>query len=75
MNLRCLVITGMLAIMFASGCSTTSTGPAVDDDDKVYVTGSRIPRSDRSSAGTKSTSDPDQIRTMMQPRTVGTSSN
>jgi len=53
----------------------TSTGPAVDNDDKVYVTGSRIPRNDPSSSGVKATEDPDVIRSIMRPRSVGGGGN
>ena len=75
MNPRHLVIAGALAVTFAGGCSTTSTGPAVDNDDKVYVTGSRIPRNDPSSSGVKATEDPDVIRSIMRPRSVGGGGN
>jgi len=75
MNPRFLVIAGALAVTCAGGCSTTGTSPAVDDDEKVFVTGSRIPKSDRSSAGAKTTSDPDQIRSMMKPQTAGGGGN
>jgi hypothetical protein len=33
-------------IASAAGCATTERQAAVDDDDKVYVTGSRIPVKD-----------------------------
>ena len=71
MNPRFLVLAGAIAVGCAGGCSTTGTGPAVDDDDKVYVTGSRIPKTDRGSAGVKATDDQDAIRSMMKPPISG----
>jgi hypothetical protein len=44
-----------LAAMLVAGCSTTNTqSAATDDEDKVTVTGSRIPVKDRTAA-TKTT--------------------
>jgi hypothetical protein len=42
MNARALLVAAA-GIVFAAGCATTEKQAAVDDDDRVYVTGSRIP--------------------------------
>ena len=42
-----------------------------DDDEKVTVTGSRIPRKDRNAAGVKSTTDKNAIKDMMKPNAGG----
>ena len=42
MNGRALLVAAV-GIAFAAGCATTERQAATDDDDKVYVTGSRIP--------------------------------
>jgi hypothetical protein len=43
------VLIAALGATLAAGCSTTSTTSAMaDDDDKMYVTGSRIPFKDTS---------------------------
>jgi hypothetical protein len=61
-----LILATALAATLSAGCSTTGT-QATDDDDKVYVTGSRISRNDRAAAGVTSTTDKNQINDMMRP--------
>jgi hypothetical protein len=75
MKRRCLVLAGALAATFASGCATQSAAPPVAEEDKYYVTGSRIPRSDRASSGVKSTSDQSDIRSILRASPPGTSGN
>ena len=67
------VLLAALGASLVAGCSTTPTksAAAVDDDEKVTVTGSRIPRNDRNAAGVKSTSDTNAIRDMMKPNAGG----
>ena len=61
-----------LATTLIAGCSTNRPPTtATDDDEKVVVTGSRIPRSDRNATGVKSTSDSNAIRDMMKPTPGG----
>ena len=60
-----LILATAFAATLSAGCSTTGT-QAMDDDDKVYVTGSRIPRNDRAAAGVTSTEDKNQIQDMMR---------
>lgn len=53
-----------------AGCATNNSktaSTAPDDEEKVMVTGSRIPRSDRNAAGLKGTSDKNAITDMMRP--------
>jgi hypothetical protein len=57
------VFLAALGATLMAGCSTNNTRTAaIDDDDKTYVTGSRIPVKDGSSA--KSTSDKKDIDDM-----------
>ena len=66
------VILAALGASLLAGCSTNNTKTAaVDDDEKVTVTGSRIPRNDRNAAGVKSTSDTNAIKDMMKPNAGG----
>jgi uncharacterized lipoprotein len=61
-----------LGASLVAGCSTNNTKTAAaDDDEKVTVTGSRIPRNDRNAAGVKSTSDTNAIKDMMKPNPGG----
>jgi len=61
-----------LGATLVAGCSTNTTKTAAaDDDEKVTVTGSRIPRSDRNAAGVKSSSDTNAIKDMMRPNAGG----
>ena len=65
---RYLLLAALGAALVA-GCATnpnTKTA-ATDDEDKVTVTGSRIPRGDRNAAGLKSTGDKNSITDMMRP--------
>ena len=65
MNRYGLVLAAAFAATLAAGCSTSGT-QAADDDDKVYVTGSRIPRNDRAAAGLKTTEDQNAIKDMVR---------
>jgi hypothetical protein len=66
------VLLAALGTSLVAGCSTNNTkSAAVDDDDKMVVTGSRIPRSDRNAAGVKSTGDTNAIKDMMRPNPGG----
>ena len=57
-----------VAATLIAGCSTNRPpSTATDDDEKVVVTGSRIPRSDRSATGVTSTNDSNAIHDMMKP--------
>lgn len=60
-----LLLATALAATVTTGCSTTGS-QATDDDDKVYVTGSRIPRNDRAAAGVKTTEDKNSITDMLR---------
>jgi hypothetical protein len=75
MNRRCLILAAALAATFAGGCATQSAAPPVDEEDKFYVTGSRIPRTDRASSGVKATSDQNDIRGILRAPPPGTSGN
>ena len=51
LTMKHYVYLAALAAMLVAGCSTTNTqSAATDDEDKVTVTGSRIPVKDRSAA-------------------------
>ena len=66
---RYLLLAALGAALVA-GCATnpnTKTAATTDDDEKVTVTGSRIPRNDRNAAGLKGTSDKNSISDMMRP--------
>jgi hypothetical protein len=67
---RYLLLAALGAVLVA-GCATnntkTASKAATDDDEKVSVTGSRIPRNDRNAAGLKGTSDKNAITDMMRP--------
>ena len=65
------VLLAALCATLAAGCESTSTQRPLDDDEKVYVTGSRIPRSDRVGSGVKSTSDQQDIRGILNPPASG----
>ena len=72
--MRCTtIIFAVVAATLFAGCSSTpNSARATSDDDKVYTTGSRIPRS---AAGTVTTTeDKNQIRDAVrpQPATGGT---
>ena len=72
--MRCAAILGaVVAATFFAGCSSTETKTATNNDDKVYVTGSRLPRSSASTV--TATEDKNQIHDAMrpQPATGGTS--
>ena len=65
---RYLLLAALGAALVA-GCATnpnTKTA-ATDDEEKVTVTGSQIPRGDRNAAGLKGTSDKNSITDMMRP--------
>jgi hypothetical protein len=64
MNSSRTIFAVALAASFATGCATPTSNPPVDIDDKIYVTGSRIPKSDRSYSGVRTTGDPNDIRDM-----------
>ena len=70
-----IVLLAALCATLAVGCESTSTQRATDNEDKVYVTGSRIPRNDRNSSGVKSTSDQKSISDMMKPPASGRPGN
>ena len=65
---RYLLLAALGAVLVA-GCATNpnTKATATDDEEKVTVTGSRIPRGDRNAAGLKSTGDKDSITDMMRP--------
>ena len=67
---RVLLLAAFGAVV-VTGCATnnpkTASTAATDDDEKVMVTGSRIPRNDRNAAGLKGTSDKNSITDMMRP--------
>jgi hypothetical protein len=51
MKLKRFVFLAVLGAMLAAGCSTNNTkSSATDDDDKTYVTGSRLPVKDGSTS-------------------------
>ena len=56
-----------IAVAFAAGCASVATQPAEPQQDKGYVTGSRLPSRDRdSSASVKSIENKQGIDDMMQ---------
>ena len=62
------VLLAALGAALVAGCATNNTKTAAtDDDEKVTVTGSRIPRGDRNAPGLKGTSDKNSITDMMRP--------
>ena len=65
-----LLLAAFGAVLVA-GCATnntkTASTAATDDEEKVTVTGSRIPRNDRNAPGLKGTSDKNSITDMMRP--------
>jgi len=73
MIMKQYVLLAALGAVLVAGCATNNTTKTAtaDDDDKVTVTGSRIPRNDRNAAGVKSTSDTNAIKDMMKPNAGG----
>jgi hypothetical protein len=65
MNRQRTMLAAALAAWLTGGCATPTPTTHTDVDDKVYVTGSRIPKSDRSYSGVRATSDKNDINTMM----------
>jgi len=65
---RYLLLAALGAVTVAGCAANPNTKTAAtDDDEKVTVTGSRIPRNDRNAAGLKGTSDRNSITDMMRP--------
>ena len=64
---QCTVLLAVAGILLVAGCASTDRQTA-SDDDKVYVTGSRIPVKDRSTVLT--TTDRNAIDDMMRHRSV-----
>ncbi len=60
-----LILATAVAATLSAGCSTTGNNAAADDE-KVSVTGSHIPRADRTSAGVRSTENKNDISDMMR---------
>jgi len=77
MNRYGLMIAGACAAMLAAGCATNSgTQKASDDEDKVYVTGSRIPVKGSAHGTVSVNSDRKSIDDMMRrPGSAGSSAN
>ena len=66
-----LLATAIVATL-AAGCATNSnSNSAANDDDKLVVTGSRIPVKDSATGNVKATSDKNTINDMMRPNTTG----
>jgi hypothetical protein len=62
------VAPAIVTALVVAGCASTNRDTPSFDDDKVYVTGSRIPVRDRSTVLT--TSDRNAIDDMMRHRTI-----
>ena len=78
MNRYELMIAAAFAAMLAGGCATSNnTQKAADDEDKLYVTGSRIPVKNGSVQGPVTVnSDRKSIDDMVRrPGTAGASAN
>ena len=71
MNRHGLIIAAAVAATFAAGCASTNTQNATTDDEKVYVTGSRIAVKDRVHGNVGATTDQNAIRDMMRPAATG----
>ena len=68
-----LGIAAALAATLAGGCAAPNDTQKTADEDKVYVTGSRIPVKDKQSAGSvHSTTDRRAIEETVRPPTAGT---
>jgi hypothetical protein len=76
MNRQGLVIAAAVATTLAAGCASTNTQNRASDDEKTYVTGSRIPVKDAVYGNVQGTGDRKSIEDMVRrPGTVGNSSN
>ncbi len=77
MNRHGLVIAAALAVTLAAGCASTNTNQnRASEDEKTYVTGSRIPVKDKATGSVSATTDRRAIEDMIRrPGTAGTSSN
>ena len=63
-----LIIAAAFAATLAGGCAAPNgTQRAADDEDKVYVTGSRIPVKESPHTGVKAMTDRRAIEDMMRP--------
>lgn len=63
---RIHLLVAVLGIAFVAGCASTEKQAALQDDEKTYVTGSRIPVKDKSSLpNASSVSDKKDINEMM----------
>ena len=65
-----LLATALVATL-AAGCATNGTSSASNDDDKVIVTGSRIPVKDSVHGSVQATSDKNTINDMRRPAAAG----
>jgi hypothetical protein len=55
-----------LATTFVAGCATPPAGVPVAQDDKTYVTGSRLPARDGDSSASTNSANTQDINDMMQ---------
>ena len=62
---RIHLLVAVLGIAFVSGCASTDKQAALQDDDKTYVTGSRIPVKDTSHPNVSAVTDKKDINEMM----------
>jgi len=66
-----LLATALVATL-AAGCATNETSnSAANDDDKLVVTGSRIPVKSAATGNVQVNSDKNAINDMMRPNTTG----
>ncbi len=77
MNRHGLMIAAACAAVIASGCATSTGSQKADDEEKTYVTGSRIPVKNGNVQGTVSVNaDRKSIDDMVRrPGTAGSSAN
>jgi hypothetical protein len=66
MNRHGVIIAGAFLTALAAGCSSTGTPMAADPDDKVYVTGSRLPVKGTAAQSVKTTTDRNTIEDIVR---------
>lgn len=68
MNRHGLIIAAGVAATLAAGCASTDNQKRVSEDEKTYVTGSRIPVKESPNTGVKAITDRQSIEDMVRPR-------
>jgi hypothetical protein len=71
MNRHGLVIAAAVGATLAAGCASTATQNRASEDEKTYVTGSRIPVKDKVHGNVSATTDRKAIEEFMRPAPTG----